>query len=146
APQQRWAATSVGTGSQMIGWGGEDSGTRLNSGSRYDPVEDSWSATKLDGTTPAARRGHSAVWTGYEMVIFGGRNAVNGQSLVRGGRYNPVSDTWLPTKESGLGVNPTARQDHVGVWTGKELIIWGGSVTTTSTTYSNTGFMYNPAN
>src|SRR5438309_2119391 len=38
---------------------------------------------------PSAREGHTAVWTGSEMIIWGGGIA----GMNTGMRYNPVTDT-----------------------------------------------------
>jgi hypothetical protein len=46
APSNRSDATAVGTGSEMIVWGGTpDSINVLNTGGRYNPNTDSWAAT-----------------------------------------------------------------------------------------------------
>jgi hypothetical protein len=42
-----------------------------------------------------------------------------------GGRYAVAGDTWTPTS---IGANvPTPRYQHSAVWTGREMIVWGGS-------------------
>ena len=47
----------------MIVWGGIDGfGTNFNTGGRYNPSTDSWTATSTTNA-PAARRNHTAVWT-----------------------------------------------------------------------------------
>ena len=43
----------------------------FNSGGRYNPSTDSWTATSTTDA-PAARAGHTAVWTGSEMIVWGG--------------------------------------------------------------------------
>ena len=54
----------------MIVWGGD--GTRLlNTGGRYNPSTDSWTATSTTNA-PGARSSHTAVWTGSEMIVWGG--------------------------------------------------------------------------
>ena len=59
----------------MILWGGIVSGpTFLNSGGRYNPGADSWIATTTT-SAPGARAGHTAVWTGSEMMVWGGQGA-----------------------------------------------------------------------
>ena len=64
--------------------GRTDVGAHLNTGGRYDPGTDSWTATSITNA-PAARRLHTAVWTGSEMIVWGG---VNGTvTLNTGGRY-----------------------------------------------------------
>jgi len=32
-------------------------------------------ATKIDPVTPEARSGHAAIWTGREMIVWGGARA-----------------------------------------------------------------------
>ena len=43
----------------------------LNTGGRYNPSTDSWTATSTTNA-PAARAHHTAVWTGSEMIVWGG--------------------------------------------------------------------------
>ena len=136
APEGREAHTVVWTGTEMIVWGGWYSNgfepLSLNTGGRYDPATDSWRPTSLTNA-PAQRRWHSAVWTGTEMIVWGGEVYNVGNV---GGRYNPETDSWLPTSATNA---PRARQDHSAVWTGDEMIVWGGSYGA-----GNTGGRYNP--
>ena len=115
----------------MIIWGGDGSSS-FNTGGRYNPVTDTWTATSTSNA-PTARRSHTAVWTGTEMVVWGGYAYVN-----TGGRYNPATDSWIATSTTNA---PTARDTHSAVWTGTEMIIWGGN----SGSYLNTGGRYNLA-
>lgn len=57
-----------------------------STGAQYDPVADRWSATSTSGASPT--RGHTAVWTGSEMIVFGGFS-LNG--MVSGARMRPLS-------------------------------------------------------
>ena len=59
------------TGSEMIVWGGDAYRAVLNTGGRYNPSTDSWTATSTTNA-PTARIGHTAVWTGSEMIVWGG--------------------------------------------------------------------------
>jgi hypothetical protein len=100
----------VWTGSEMIVWGGEIGNSPFNTGGRYNPAADSWTANTTTTGAPAARYGHSAVWTGSEMIVWGGRDVGN-----TGGRYTIASSpTISPTTQSftaagGAGsVNVTA--------------------------------------
>ena len=104
----------------MVVWGG-DGGGYLNTGGRYNPATDTWTATSTTNA-PTARRYHTVVWTGTEMVVWGGYNSASNY-LNTGGRYNPVTDTWTATTTTNA---PTARYGHTAVWTGTEMIIWGG--------------------
>jgi hypothetical protein len=118
APEARSGHTAVWTGSKMIIWGGSLN-SRLNSGGRYDPITDSWSPTTLVGA-PSFRANHSAVWTGTEMIIWGGLNPfkVNPTSppivvYNSGGRYNPNTDSWIPTRQDPT--TPSVRAGHTAV-------------------------------
>ncbi|GAH95073.1 unnamed protein product, partial [marine sediment metagenome] len=44
---------------------------------------------------PAGRYDHTAVWTGSEMLIWGGFDGIT-DTLNTGGRYNPVSNSRQP--------------------------------------------------
>ena len=97
---------------------------------------DTWTATSTTNA-PAARFGHTAVWTGSEMIIWGGQDD-NLQYLNTGGRYNPSTDSWAATNTTTA---PDGRGGHTAVWTGSEMIVWGG---VTDNSYANTGGRYNP--
>src|SRR4029077_1104019 len=99
SPLAREYHTAVWTGSEMIVWGGLGSGpSNFNTGGRYNPSTDSWTAT---GTTnaPSARQNHTAVWTGSEMIVWGGQDSTGNANT--GGRYNPGTDSWTATTTSG---------------------------------------------
>ena len=126
APGVRNNHTAVWTGSEMIVWGGDDGTALFNSGSRYHAAADTWTAMQsIPEFALARRRGHTAVWTGSEMLVWGG---LDNSSFVlgNGGRYNPASNTWAATGINTFGA-PSARYQHTAVWTGVGMIIWGGS-------------------
>src|SRR5262249_55251776 len=82
-------------------------------------IDDTWTATSTTNA-PTARSGNTAVWTGSEMIVWGG---YNGSFLRTGGRYNPSTDSWTATSTTNA---PTSRDSHTAVWTGSEMIVWGG--------------------
>ena len=140
-PSARWDHTAVWTGSEMIVWGGTDAipnHTYLHTGGRYNPVIDSWMPTSLVNV-PLGRIAHTAVWTGSEMIVWGGGDETFNDANT-GGRYNPSTDSWMATT---LVYAPIARDSHTAVWTGSEMIIWGG-YSTAGPAISNTGGRYNP--
>jgi N-acetylneuraminic acid mutarotase len=139
APLGRAHHTAVWTGSEMLIWGGSDgSSFQLNTGGRYDPATDTWTAITTSGA-PSGRENHTAVWTGSEMLVWGGQS---GPGLVStGGRYDPATDTWTAITTSGA---PTGRRYHTAVWTGSEMLVWGGSDKPTSALL-DTGGRYDPA-
>src|SRR5437667_174672 len=111
--------TAVWTGSEMIVWGGVNSGGYLNTGGRYNPGTDSWTATSTIGAA-SDRALHRAVWTGSEMIVWGGGNP---GLLNTGGRYNPGTDRRAATSNTSA---TAGRFSPTGVWTGSEMIVWGG--------------------
>ncbi len=128
-PSARDDHTAVWTGTEMIVWGGyfyDGSYHYLNTGGRYNPATNTWRSTSTGANVPSGRDGHTAVWTGTEMIVWGGW-FYDGSSyyyLNTGGRYNPATDTWVGTS-TGATV-PEARLGHTAVWTGTEMIVWGG--------------------
>jgi hypothetical protein len=95
---------------------------------------DQWTATSIINA-PSGRDGHTAVWTGSEMIVWGGFAPLY-PYFNTDGRYNPSTDSWIATSLTNA---PTGRSGHTAVWTGSEMIIWGGTYLT------NTGGRYNPS-
>jgi hypothetical protein len=96
-------------------------------------TDDTWAATSTINA-PTARAQHTVVWTGSEMIVWGGSSGAG--SLNTGGRYNPGTDSWAATSMINA---PTARYLPTAVWTGTEMIVWGGGPGN-----FNTGGRYNP--
>ncbi len=143
APTARALHSAVWTGTEMIVWGGLVPTTAgvTNNGARYNPTTDTWAAMAASPITN--RCTHVAVWTGTEMLIWGGStnnnfNAPGGFS--DGALYNPAANTWRLMSPTNA---PSPRKLAVGVWTGTELIVWGGYSSTNSA--GNDGGRYNPA-
>src|SRR5205807_3398918 len=96
-------------------WSGSQS-----AGVRYNPTTDQWNLVSTNNA-PSPRSSFTAVWSGKEMIVWGGIGSNQTQPLNTGGRYNPLTDSWL-----AIAANPTGRTGHTAVWTGSEMIIWGG--------------------
>jgi N-acetylneuraminic acid mutarotase len=148
APDVRKQHSAVWTGTEMIVWGGcgplDEHNCQIATGGRYNPMTDAWRSTS-NANAPAARINHTAVWTGSEMIVFGGCSFSNDVCRPEnvdstGGRYNPSTNSWQATSTANA---PGPRQDHTAVWTGTEMIVWGGQ---TTTSVLNNGGRYNPAN
>ncbi len=124
-PSPRTRHTTIWDGNHMIIWGGywQDFFDQyaLRSGALYDPVLDQWQFTS-SANAPEGRFQHSAVWTGQEMIVWGGLNDFVHGELNSGGRYNPTTGMWQATA-SGIS---EPRYLHTAVWSGTEMIIWGG--------------------
>jgi N-acetylneuraminic acid mutarotase len=137
APEARWSEhlSAIWTGTIMVVWGGQGPNGILNSGGRYNPAANSWTATSTTNA-PEARFDHTAVWTGTSMIVWGGTTGLN--SFNTGGRYDPAANSWTPTSTTNA---PDIRTLHTAVWTGTGMIIWGGY----NGSFLNTGGRYNPA-
>ncbi len=141
AVRGRGGHAAAWTGTEMIVWGGLTSGGATRTGARYDPSKRTWKPISTQGA-PSARLYPSTVWTGKEMIVWGGTRAFNADSfLADGARYNPATDTWTPISKSPL--SPRIGAD--AVWTGKEMIIWGGmGGSIAKPTFLGDGARYNP--
>src|SRR5437879_2067532 len=99
----------------IVGGGFNTADPYLNTGGRYNPGTDSWTATSTT-SAPAGRQLHTAVWTGSEMIVWGGDN---GSSFLNtGGRYcaslsGSCANNWIPTSTNSA---PDCRERHTAVW------------------------------
>jgi hypothetical protein len=82
----------------------------------------SWQA--LPAAPIVGRLGPSAVWTGTEMIVWGGyaRSENVGQAS-DGAAYKPATRTWRTIAPSPPGVQGGAAV----VWTGDEMIVWASN-------------------
>ena len=123
-PAARVGHSAVWTGTELLVWGGRQGGTYLSDGARYDAAADVWRPMS-PSNAPSPRWLHAAVWTGTELIIWGGRSAFdNFDVLSDGARYTPATDTWVPLSTTAA---PGARSQMAAVWTGNEMLIWGGA-------------------
>ncbi|HKQ97866.1 MAG TPA: putative metal-binding motif-containing protein, partial [Candidatus Polarisedimenticolia bacterium] len=129
APTARKNHVALWTGDRMIVWGGStDELARrppADDGGMYDPVTDTWKSMSRVGA-PEGRGGAIAVWTGSQMLVWGGGGGTRGawQHLVSGGRYSPATDSWAPIAADGA---PPGRSQGTGVFIGDGMLIWGGT-------------------
>ena len=99
-------------------------------------ADNTWTATAADA--PSARAQHTAVWTGSEMIVWGGLN--QGSALNTGDKDEPATDSWTSISTTNI---PQARSGHTAIWTGTEMIVWAGYG---FSGFLNTGGRYNPGN
>jgi N-acetylneuraminic acid mutarotase len=125
----------------MIVWGGYGDAD-FNTGGRYDPATDNWTPTNTLNA-PSPRHLHTALWTGSEMIVWGGGVGYPFPDTYfnSGGRYDPITDSW--TRTSTLSA-PSPRHLHSAVWTESEMIVWGG-YSFPPDSYLNTGGRYDLA-
>lgn len=134
--------SAVWTGTEIIIWdGSEDADVP---GWRFDPATNARRPLSAINA-PSPRMGNVTVWTGREMIIWGGEalpfeylpdRSRKFSGLLTGARYNPQTDEWKAM--STVGASGNGRR-MVVVWTGSEMLVWGGNGT------ENSGARYDPA-
>ena len=133
APSARRNHLALWIGSEMIIWGGISSNydatggysdQEEKNGAIYTPSSDSWRKMSIAGA-PDSRNRCSVLWTGKEMIIWGGERNIYGRVewFNTGSIYDPSLDKWrqVSTRDA-----PVERSGHLAIWTGSEMIIWGG--------------------
>jgi len=79
------------------------------------------------GLLPSApiggRAGHTAIWTGREMVIWGGAGDFEADPFTDGAAFDPAARTWRKLPAAPL----SPRFDAEAFWTGREMIVFGGT-------------------
>lgn len=108
-----------------------------------------WREGKIDwlpmtkDNAPAGRRHHSAVWTGQEMIIYGGENRE--QAFADAAAYDPNANRWrhLPEFEE-----TAARYMHQAHWAGDRMFVWGGyeQLDSQSSVWMYEGFLWKDEN
>lgn len=123
-PSMRFNAAAW-TGEEMIIWTGRKTAA-------YNPASNQWRRA-ADDPFPGFERivgPGSVVWTGSQMLTWGGWGELDdpdrGGPQADGAAYVPATDSWAKLEESPL----QPRDGHTLVWTGYELIIWGGETLT----------------
>ena len=92
-------------------------------------IIDAWQAGNMDSiavstdNAPVGTQKHTAVWTGDGIVIIGGYSDNESASVASAASYDPRTDVW---KTFEVPAAFGARHDALAVWTGKEVLIWGG--------------------
>ena len=147
SPEPRLSPTVIWDGTEFLVYGGfATPSSAQDDGGAYQPATDTW--RNLSGSWWDSSRGsfpqllglggHSAIWTGTEMLIWGGLYDGVGDPAPtnRGWTYNPSSDAWditgpEPTVDDSFRLlpddtAPTPRSGHDAVWIGSEMIVWGG--------------------
>jgi hypothetical protein len=118
-PEVRAGASLVWTGSELLAWGGCSQGPNhecvgTDSGFSFDPDTQRWESFEQ---APRAGANADGIWTGTEAVFLGGEGGRLG-----GQAYDPASGAWREIAPAPIA----PRWGAVVVWTGSEVIVWGG--------------------
>ena len=90
-----------------------------------------WDDMAAPPATFAGRQLHSAIWSGTDMIVWGGQSSTSSYAA-DGAKYNLASDTWTVLPAAPI----TGRFAHVAVAAGtSKMIVWGGY----NGTYRNDG-------
>jgi Galactose oxidase, central domain len=116
----RFGDTAVWDGSEVLVTGG---GANARSAFAYNPTTNQW---RRLASLPSGRVGASAVWTGKQLLLWGGQNSGASRTLRGGLAYDPRTNRW-----STLSAGPfRARTGSAVAWTGSALLVWGGEIGT----------------
>ncbi len=118
APTGRALHTAIWADSKMIIWGGGETDFAY-----YDPLTDVWTTASTLNAPPTAASESSVVWTGTEMIVFGGEGLSGGYAMSTGGSYDLATDTWTLCSTSGA----PGTKGHAAVWADSIMIVFGGN-------------------
>jgi hypothetical protein len=124
APSYRMENLAVWTGSKMLIWGGRSGNLDYNDGAMYDPATNTWAPMPASPLSP--RSSPAAAWTGSQLIVWAGWNVAGVQQPSDGAIFDMASGTWNALNTVGA---PVTRYMASTVWTGNEMIVWGGIAT-----------------
>ena len=133
APSPRFGYATAWTGTEMAVWGGTmvaGSAQGLNTGALYNPYTDTWRPMSANCRL-SGRVGHSAVWDGSEVIVWGGYTSrvspreIQLKALVTGARYNPATDSWQQVITAGA---PSLPLGYHALWSGTNMIVWSNGI------------------
>lgn len=123
-------------------------GTEVPPGPDAPPILEGW--TPMAASPLSGRSGAVSAWTGSELLVWRGDGAfadvctvVGGvtrcgeQAPADGAAYDPATDTWRMLPPAPVDQDQGDQLNYAGVWTGSELVVWGGP--------DGTGAAYDPA-
>jgi hypothetical protein len=137
-------ATAVWTGTEVLVWSSapaipEAYGREVVLA--YNPSTNTWRQLPPSGLTP--RNGGVRVWTGHELVVWGGLNSDRTIAYGDGARLDPSTNRWRRLPAAPV----PARGGAAAVWSGHEVLLWGGPVVSRGPALDSVGkgAAYDPA-
>jgi N-acetylneuraminic acid mutarotase len=130
APHPRYGAKAVWDGTEVLFLGGHGApGTSPAAGGMaYNPATNTWRDLP---PMQFGRDGFTAVWTGRHVLVWGGVTGRDDTVLPPYGEaFNPATNTWTALPAAPLA----GRENPISVWTGHQMIVWGGDFGSTSYT------------
>jgi hypothetical protein len=141
-PQPRSGATAVWDGTEALFLGGTlANGHRPTAGGvAFNPGTGQWRRLPR---MEFGRSQFAAVWTGHQVLVWGGLTGPYGSQAVppHGVAYDPVTNRWSALPQAPL----RGRSNPLAVWTGSQMIVWGGQFEgKLTTTFAHDGAAYQP--
>jgi hypothetical protein len=68
----------------------------------------------------------AVVWTGRQLVYWGGASRPPVRAHADGAAFNPDTNRWATLPPAPEGQEHLEGHDGVAVWTGREVLVWGG--------------------
>ncbi|MCA1846942.1 MAG: hypothetical protein LC792_27850, partial [Actinobacteria bacterium] len=135
----RWSAAAAAPAPPKSTWCidaagcvGVDTGNRVvfaGQGLAWDAGADRWATIAAGQFGDPFVEGKATAWTGSRVMFWGGGSTDNNPGDVPpatitpgGAAYDPAADRWDALPAAPL----TPRARATAVWTGRELIVWGG--------------------
>jgi N-acetylneuraminic acid mutarotase len=125
---------SAWTGGEMLVLGSALRGSRVLMAA-YSSLQRTW---RIIHFPFPEWNGFEGVWTGDQLVLWGGGPNSSSRFSRRGAVYDPTIGTWQRTAPAPIA----GRDAHAMGWTGSEVIVWGGSNAETDLA---DGAAYNPS-
>lgn len=119
-PSARQGHAMVWDGTRIIMFGGGNVYHHGlgNNAETWEYVGGNWNQL-APATSPSARRYHSMVWDGTQVILHGGHSTVDLQDT-----WTFDGTTW--TDVTPGGTKPSVRYRHLAVWDGTRMLIYGG--------------------
>ena len=136
----RSGAAGAWTGTEMVVAGGFASpdgvashASPASDGAAWDAATNTWRQLPPSGLTP--RNGGVRVWTGHELVVWGGLNSERTIAYGDGARLDPSTNRWRRLPAAPV----PARGGAAAVWSGHEVLLWGGPVVSSGPALDSVG-------
>lgn len=118
-------------------------GIIIQEGKEFSFERGSWELLPKNNA-PKGRRNFAMHWIGDKIFVWGGwggESGFNDEFYSDGALYDPANKKW---SKISLKDAPSARMDMISVWTGKEVLILGGTVLKDNWVQYFDMYAYNP--
>jgi hypothetical protein len=113
---------------KLFVFGGADANNvALGDAAIYDPATNTWTLVTAPNA-PSPRWGATAVWTGAQILVFGGRSIGTAPALADGASYDPAAAQWSAMNSDSVG-----HTFPVGGASSSRAVFWGGWGATATT-------------